>query len=119
MKEEWGRARYESVGEFKLESGMTESMVKVVAQREANRRTKRMFEELAARRSGGEDLATLLSRVLMPGQSSKRFLGMMKTLARVMPEVDQAMESLRAARDKRLQMASGIKDTATGRGERD
>ena len=41
MKEEWWRARHGSVDEFKLESGVTETVVKVVAEREANRRMKR------------------------------------------------------------------------------
>lgn len=104
MKEEWWRPRYESVDEFKLESGVPESVVKVVAEREANRRMKRTFEELAVRRWGGSDLGTLLGRELMPRKWSKRLLETMKTLARVMPDVDQAIESLKAARDRRLEI---------------
>ena len=112
LKEEWWRARYSSVNDFKLESGVTESVVKLVAEREANKRMKRTFEELAARRWGGSDLGTLLGRELMPRKGSKRLLEMMKTLARVMPDVDHAIESLTAARDRRLEIPGAIKDRA-------
>ena len=102
MKEEWWRAQYGSVDKFKMESGLAESVLQIVGEREANRRMKRTFEELAAQRWGGADLNTLLGTELMPGKPSKRFLGMMKTLAGVMPDVEEATKWLRVARNRWL-----------------
>ena len=102
VKDEWWRARYATFEEFKALSGLADGVAEVMRRREKTKATKRKFSALAAKLWGGEDLAAILGPELMPQQASKRFLEVMKVLARRLGDSDEAVERLRAARDGRL-----------------
>lgn len=112
LSEGWWTVRFESVEDFTAGSGIAESVARVAEEQEATRRAKRRYGELAAKRWDCADLRTLLGPELMPSRASKSFLEMMTTLAGKVPDAEEAVELLRAARDKRLKMPRAIKDSA-------
>ena len=112
LKEKWWKVRFECVEDFTAGSGIAESVARVAEEREVTRKAKRRYGELASERWDCADLRTLLGPELMPSRASKTFLEMMKTLAGRMPDAEEAVELLRAARDERLKMPRAIKDLA-------
>jgi len=104
--------RFESMEDFTAGSGISESVARVAEEQEATRRVKRRYGELAAERWDCADLRTLLGPELMRSRASKSFLEMMTTPAGKVPDAEEAVELLRAARDKRLKMPQAIKDSA-------
>ena len=102
VKEEWWRARYTTFEEFNAQSGLADGVAEVMRRREQTKTMKRKFSALAAKLWGGEDLGRILGPELMPQEASKRFLEVMKVLARRLGDSDEAIKRLRAARDERL-----------------
>jgi len=111
LSEGWWNVGFESVEDFTAGSGIAESVARVAEEQEATRRAKRRYGEVAAKRWDCADLRTLLGLELMPLRVSKSFLEMMTTLAGKVPDAEEAVELLRAARDKRLKMPRAIKDS--------
>src|SRR5271154_2893263 len=102
VKEEWWRARYGTFKEFEAQSGLADSVADVIRRRKQTKAKKRSFEAMAAKLWGVKDLATILGPELMPEHASKRFLEVMKVLARRLQDSEEAIERLSAARDERL-----------------
>lgn len=117
LSEGWWRVRFERVEDLTGGSGMAESVARVAEEREVRRRAKRRYGELAAERWDWADLRRVLGAELMPLRVSKTFLEMMKTLAGKMPDAEEAVVLLGAARDERLKTPRAMKDSGLQRRE--
>src|SRR5262245_39439917 len=72
VKEEWWKARYETLAEFMSLSGMAEGMAEMIEGRKRTEGKKRSYEAAASKRWGGKDLVMILGDELMPTRPSKR-----------------------------------------------
>ena len=107
VREEWWRARYRTLDDFKAQSGMEDSVREVIERRKRTATLKRKFEAMAAKAWKGNDVATMLGAELMPKQASKRFLEVLRALARRMPDSAEAVMLLTEMRDDRLKTGRG------------
>ena len=111
LKEEWWKARYKTVDEFRVRCGVGESVANVIAAKTRTEKLKRKFEQVAAQRWGERELGTVLGEELMPVRLGATFLERLAAFSKAVPDVEHAKELLSTARDRRLTVTGASKDT--------
>ena len=110
LQGEWWRARYESLTEFMMKCGMSESVKELMNGRMRSERLKRKFEKSASERLGGGDLKERLGEELMPARMSKGFLEAINALTKQVKDAEDAKELLSRAMDRRLGVRGASND---------